>query len=195
LVWVAIDLALLASMVRAARYQGPGDTVQNPVAAAVTTEVNEVIALIESGEPAERLVDSAHTRPLRAVARKPLALNENGHLCPAAYFDAVAALALRANLSDATQYPAVVLIDVSRVRVVTPSAVAATLDLMRMVRARGGDLRIFGASQSFTMAHDTMSLNHVTRLHGDHTEASSPRQPVHTRRAIGSHRRERARAS
>jgi len=135
------------------------------------------------------------TQPLRTAAEEPLPLIATRYLCAATCFEAVAALALRSKLSDATQgHPPVVLIDVSGVRTVTPSAVAATLDLMRMVRARGGDLRIFGASRSFTMAHDTMSLHHVTRLHGDHAEASTPRWPPSPGRAAGAHRRQRVQA-
>jgi cellulose synthase (UDP-forming) len=188
LLWVFIDLALLASMVRAARYQGPGDTVQNPFSAQVTDEVDAVVRQVRSGRPADR-------RPAVAaddeVVSAAVAVSESspaaGHLCAATRFDAAAALALRSNFRDeAHDHPPVVLIDVSGVRTVTPSAVAATLDLMRMVRARGGDLRIFGASRSFTMAHDMMSLHHVTRLHGDHAEASRPRPSY--RPAPGAHR-------
>lgn len=196
LLWVLIDLALLASMVRAARYQGPGDAVPSPVAAHVTAEVDDVVQQIGYGEPTDWLPDVAiETQPLRTAAEEPLPPIAPGYLSAATCFDAAAALALRSKLSDATQgHPPVVLIDVSGVRTVTPSAVAATLDLMRMVRARGGDLRIFGASRSFTMAHETMSLNHVTRLHGDHAEASSPRRPPSPRQALGAHRRQRVQA-
>jgi cellulose synthase (UDP-forming) len=193
LLWVLIDLALLASMVRAARYQGPGDAVQSPVPAHIRAEVDDVVRQAGYGEPTAWLPDrAAETEPLRAAVQEPLASAAAGLFCAATYFDAAAALALRSRLSDTTQgHPPVVLIDVSGVRTVTPSAVAATLDLMRMVRARGGDLRIFGASRSFLMAHDTMSLHHVTRLHGDRAEASSPRRPPGPRRAPGAHRRQR----
>jgi cellulose synthase (UDP-forming) len=196
LLWVLIDLALLVSMVRAARYQGPGDAVKSPVQAHVTAEVDDVVQQVGYGEPTVWLPDvAAETAPLRATAQESLPPTAAGYFCAATYFDAAAALVLRSRLSDATQgHPPVVLIDVSGVRTVTPSAVAATLDLMRMVRARGGDLRIFGASRSFIMAHDTMSLHHVTRLHGDHAEASRPRLPPTPRRAVGAHRRQRVQA-
>jgi cellulose synthase (UDP-forming) len=189
LVWVLIDVALLASMVRAARYQGSGDAVQNPFPAYVTAEVDDIVRQVGCGDRAERLPDVAtEGQPVGAAAQQSLPPAAPGHLCAATRFDAAAALALRSNVCDATQgHRPVVLIDVSGVRTVTPSAVATTLDLMRMVRARGGDLRIFGASRSFTMAHQTMSLDHVTRLHGDHAEASRPR-PVSPRRAPGAHR-------
>jgi cellulose synthase (UDP-forming) len=196
LLWVLIDLALLASMVRAARYQGPGDAVQSPIPAYVTAEVGDVVQQVGYGVPTEPLSEfETATQPLRAAAQERLTLTAARHLCAATCFDASAALALRSNLSDVTQgHPPVVLIDVSGVRTVTPSAVAATLDLMRMVRARGGDLRIFGASRSFTRAHEAMSLNHVTRLHGDHAEASRPRRPPSPSRAPGAHRRQRMQA-
>ena len=195
LLWVLIDLALLASMVRAARYQGPGDAVQSPVPVHVAAEVDDVVEQVGYGEPTDWLPDVAtETQPVGAAAQESLPLTAAGYLCAATCFDAAAALALRSLLSDATQgHPPVVLIDVSGVRTVTPSAVAATLDLMRMVRARGGDLRIFGASRSFTIAHETMLLHHVTRLHGDHAEASRPRLPS-PRRARGAHRRQRVQA-
>jgi cellulose synthase (UDP-forming) len=196
LLWVLIDLALLASMVRAARYQGPGDVVQSPVRPYVAAEVDHVVGQVSRRVPTQRLPESETvTQPLRTVARQSSSLTAAGHLCAAACFDASAALALRSSMSDATRgHPPVVLIDVSGVRTVTPSAVAATLDLMRMLRARGGDLRIFGASRSFTLAHETMSLNHVTRLHGDRAEATRLRRPASPRRAPGAHRRERAQA-
>jgi anti-anti-sigma regulatory factor len=46
------------------------------------------------------------------------------------------------------------------------------LDLLRMVRARGGELRLFGPSRGFTQAHETMSLSNVTRLYTGRDEAS-----------------------
>jgi cellulose synthase (UDP-forming) len=182
LVWVIIDLALLGSMVRAARYQGSGDSVESPFPAYLTAEVDNIVYQLSHGKPARRR-PAVPTRPevARAGAQQSLPATATEYHCAATCFDAAAALALRSNVRDAAPgQPPVVLIDVSGVRTVTPSAVAGTLDLMRMVRARGGDLRIFGASRSFTMAHETMSLSHVTRLPGDHAEA---------RRSPGAHRR------
>jgi cellulose synthase (UDP-forming) len=69
-----------------------------------------------------------------------------------------------------------VLIDISDVTMVTPSGAAAMLDLLRMVRARGGELRLFGPSRGFTRAHETMSLSNVTRLYPGRDEAS---QTIH----------------
>jgi cellulose synthase (UDP-forming) len=198
LLWVLIDLALLASMVRAARYRGPGDAATNPVPSHVTAEVDDILRQISCPDPAERLGLAAAQpgpRPLRAAAHRRSSVVPSGHLYAAACFDARAALALRSRLSDGTQgHPRVVLIDVSGVRTVTPSAMAATLDLMRMVRARGGDLQIFGASPSFTRAHETMSLHHVTRLHGDHAEARRHGRPAGPRAAPGAHCLQRVQA-
>ena len=200
LVWVLIDLALLASMVRAARYQGPGSEVENPVSAYVADEVDDVVRHPGPAKLAQRLPDfAAETQPLQVqvqVQRQDASyLTAAGHLRPAARFDANAALALRSRVADEAHSSAsLVFIDVSGVHTVTPSAVAATLELMRMVRARGGDLRIFGASHSFTMAHEAMSLNHVTRVHGDHAEAAGVRRSAGPRRAVGAHRRQRVQA-
>jgi hypothetical protein len=42
-----------------------------------------------------------------------------------------------------------------------------------MVRAHGGELRMFGASKGFTEAHEAMALAAVTRLYPGCDEASS----------------------
>jgi cellulose synthase (UDP-forming) len=197
LLWVLIDLALLGAVVRAARYQGPGEAVKSPVAAAVTAEVERVVQHVVRLDPAvgNRSQEPTPTQTAYHGDREILPTTAAGHLSAATCFDATAALALRSTLSGAAHsLPPVVLMDVSGVESVTPSAVAATLDLMRMVRARGGDLRIFGASPSFTMAHETMSLHHVTRLHGNDAEATRARRPIRSRLAPGAHRRERLQA-
>jgi cellulose synthase (UDP-forming) len=200
LLWVLIDLALLASMVRAARYHGPGDGIESPFPPAVIGEVDDVVWEIRYAELSERvsrladedrrmlepaLVESGQQGSLPAPAAK--------HLFAAPRFDAAAALGLRSTVAVAMQGPSsVVLIDVSGVRTVTPSGMAAMLDLLRMVRSRGGDLRIFGASRGFAMAHEMLSLSHVTRLHGDYTEASQSARPSSVgRKRPGAHRRRR----
>jgi cellulose synthase (UDP-forming) len=96
----------------------------------------------------------------------------------AARFDAVAALDLRSQVAVALTGPSpIVLIDVSGVRTLTPSGVAVLVDLLRVVRSHGGDLRIFGASRGcFAMAHEMMALSNITRLHVDHAEAAYPAQ-------------------
>lgn len=66
-----------------------------------------------------------------------------------------------------------VLVDISSVTMVTPSGLAAMVDMLRMVRAHGGELRMFGASRGFTVAHETMALATVTRLYPGRDEAST----------------------
>jgi cellulose synthase (UDP-forming) len=196
LLWVLIDLALLGAAVRAARYQGSGDGVESPFPAHVTAEVDSTLRQVGYGAHiTRRAAVTTEREVVRPGAQHSLPPTASEYHCAAPHFDAVAALTLRCHVREGAQgRPPVVLIDVSGVRTVTPSAVAATLELMRMVRAGGGDLRIVGTSPSFTMAHETMSLNHVTRLHGDHAEASRPRRLPGPRRVPGAHRR-RARAS
>jgi cellulose synthase (UDP-forming) len=192
LLWVLIDVALLASMVRAARYQGPGDALESPFPAYVTAEVDHVVRRVGAGAPAARRRPdvAVNGNAGRGSVQHFPAPTAAGHLSAATCFDAEAALALRSSVRDAALcHSPVVFIDASRVRTVTPSAVAATLDLMRMMRARGGDLRIFGASHSFTIAHETMLLRHVTRLHGDHAEALEILRAPGARRGPGAHRR------
>jgi cellulose synthase (UDP-forming) len=176
LFWVVIDLALLASMVRAARYRGAAQTIQNPLPANVGVEVDAVVEEIEREGPFERV--TAATDPHLSV-RPPAAHlvtameAEPQHHRAEVRFDADAALRLRSDIASTLDVPAIVLIDISSVRMVTPSGAAAMLDLLRMVRAHGGELRMFGASKGFTEAHEAMALAAVTRLYPGCEEASS----------------------
>lgn len=179
LIWVAIDIVLLAAMIRAARYRGPGADLTSPFPAAVTDEVSRVVADVHSGVDAERGAPaaprSAATHAAIETATQPSGPAVPTRLCAAATFDATAALAMRSHIEGCTRDGApIVLIDVSGVRTITPSAVAVVLDLLRLVRAGGGDLRIFGDSRTFTLAYETMALARVTRLHGDSEEATTP---------------------
>jgi cellulose synthase (UDP-forming) len=178
LLWVGIDIALLALMVRAARYRGPGDDIQSPVPTAVLDEVEDVVFDMQYAVLSERvsrlagqdrsILTSAPTGRHRAPAPS------GTHLHAVGRFDAAAALSLREDVTGAISgHSPIVLVDVSAVTTVTPSGVASMLDLLRMVRSRGGDLRIFGASRGFASAHEVMSLSKLTRLHVDHTEAAS----------------------
>ena len=201
LLWVLIDLALLVSMVRAARYHGPGDAIQKPFARSLIHEVDYVLWEIHFGEVSRRLARRGpHNEP--GLTRPPLAAGGDEpaqspdpatHMC-APRFDAAAALALRSDVAQSAPDRApMVLIDVSGVRIVTPSGVAAMLDILRLVRSRGGDLRIIGASSSFTLAHETMALTRVTRLHSSAEDSQSPRA-ANAQRRSGAHRLVRARA-
>jgi len=59
-------------------------------------------------------------------------------------FDAIAALDLRSDVAQVVDLSGrIILIDVSLVTTVTPSGAATMLELLRMVRSRGGDLRMF----------------------------------------------------
>jgi cellulose synthase (UDP-forming) len=194
LLWVLVDLALLSSMVRAARYRGPGDGLESPYPAEVVAEANDVVWAVRYHELSQRAYQLAgQGSPIFAPARTeegthvPPAAGE--HLRAATRFDAAAALTLRSHVAMTMQDPSsIVLIDVSGVRTVTPSGVAAMLDLLRMVRSRGGDLRLFGASRSFAIAHETMALSHVTRLHRDYADAFQPSRPKSPRHSHRAHR-------
>ncbi|MFF2622693.1 STAS domain-containing protein [Oerskovia jenensis] len=86
--------------------------------------------------------------------------------------DAAAVLSLRAPVTAAVaDGPVLVLLDVSGVEGVSPSGVAGLLDLLRVVRARGGDLRFFGASTALRHAFTALRLDAVARIYGGHDEA------------------------
>jgi cellulose synthase (UDP-forming) len=185
LLWVLADLALLTAMVRAARYRGPGDRIESPFPATVVKEVQQVVADIRSadssvGRSAVTQQRGPSTAPVLVAAGRPGPFQALGgtQLRAAARFDAVAALDLRSQVAVALTGPSpIVLIDVSGVRTLTPSGVAVLVDLLRVVRSHGGDLRIFGASRGcFATAHEMMALSNITRLHVDHAEAAYPAQ-------------------
>ena len=184
LFWVFMDLALLVSMVRAALYRGPGETIASPLPDEVLDEVETVVGETRYAQWCDNLT----THPAHAVPTLEPRPAQPGQVIALAEgapqdhrtvgrFDAVAGLRLRADIANAMQgVPTMVLIDISDVTMVTPSGAAAMLDLLRMVRARGGELRLFGPSRGFTRAHETMSLSNVTRLYPGRDEAS---QTVH----------------
>ncbi|MBE7699473.1 STAS domain-containing protein [Oerskovia sp. Sa1BUA8] len=86
--------------------------------------------------------------------------------------DAAAVLSLRAPVASAVaDGPVLVLLDVSGVDGVSPSGVAGLLDLLRVARSRGGDLRLHGASAALQHAFTMLGLDAVTRIYGGHDEA------------------------
>ena len=173
LFWVVIDLALLWSMVRAARYSGPPQALQNPLPQGVGDEVAAMVDEIERKGPFESVVAEADQPTQLAVAPLLDVLEaEPRHHHAAVRFDADAALKLRSDIEKCLDLPAMFLIDISRVTMVTPSGAAAMLDMLRMVRSRGGELRMFGASRGFTVAHEAMALAAITRLYSGRDEAS-----------------------
>ncbi|WP_069386270.1 STAS domain-containing protein [Cellulosimicrobium cellulans] len=88
------------------------------------------------------------------------------------HLDARAVLALRAQVAAAVvDGPVLVLLDVSAVDRVTPSGVAGVLDLGRVARAAGGDLRLHGLSRAVAHAHAALRLDLVTRVYGGRAAA------------------------
>jgi cellulose synthase (UDP-forming) len=169
LIWVLVDIALLWSMVRAARYRGPGDDLPCPIPEDVLGEVDGVVAAITTAGPSApaTAVDTEDPLPEPTPSEPTIAVFNTvaAYRCTTARFDAAAALQLRAAIAGRAQERSLVLIDISEVTTVTPSGVAAMLDLLRAMRSRDGDLRLFGSSRAFTRAHEVLALSHVTRLH------------------------------
>lgn len=88
--------------------------------------------------------------------------------------DAAAVLALRVPVTEAVaDGPAIVLIDVSGVTNVTASGVAGLLELLRLARLRGGDLRIHGTSQAVVDAQEAAHLTNINRVYAGRDEAVS----------------------
>lgn len=86
--------------------------------------------------------------------------------------DAESVLALRhAVVAVIADRAPIVLVDVSRVSIVTPSGIAGLLELMRVTRSRGGDLRLHGTCRSIDEAHTVLRLRSVTRVYADRAEA------------------------
>ncbi len=175
--WVVIEIALLWAMVRAARYDGPGADIGCPLAAPVLAEADTVVEQVAAEQcGAVRMTPSARQGPFGAerdhVREQGISTAAMAIRCDVRRFDAGEALRLRAVVAESAAAP-LVFIDVSGVESVTPSGVAAMLDLLRMVRARGGELRLFGASSAFERAHRVLELAKVTSLHHDHADASA----------------------
>ncbi|MFI7586717.1 STAS domain-containing protein [Spongisporangium articulatum] len=61
--------------------------------------------------------------------------------------------------------PVIVLIDVSAVHQVTASGVAGLLELLRLTRDRGGDVRLHGHSQAVVAAHAATRLALVSPVY------------------------------
>jgi cellulose synthase (UDP-forming) len=180
--WVLVDLALLGVVIGAMRYRGPDQDLVAPVSVQSWLEEPEA-----QGDPADR----PRQRPLAVVTRverealEVVGLgSENDSARVRSYrieserFGAYEALRLRvlvaAGLSRGRD---IALLDVSRVTVVTSSGVAALFDLLRFVRSRGGDVRIYGASPAFTAASAALRLEPVMRVYAGEPQAEQ-RVPV-----------------
>jgi len=171
MVWVVVDIAMLSAVVGAMRYRGSGDQVASPVSVAEWIPAPEpshaendvdapsaALAVVTDSER-EVLVLLAHSQ---AVTETQV----SSHRLEQARFGAREALRLRVKVvADLSRGRDIVLLDVSAVTVITSSGVAALFDLLRLVRSRGGDLRLYGASPAFRAAHAALRLDPVLRLY------------------------------
>lgn len=109
--------------------------------------------------------------------------------------DATAVLALRIPVTAAViDGPAVVLLDVAGVTSATASGVAGLLELLRLARMRGGDLRLHGTSQAIADAQVAARLTAITRVYASRAEAvdAGVRRPADEARPHRRHRRPHA---
>jgi cellulose synthase (UDP-forming) len=184
MVWVVVDLALLGTVIGAMRYRGleedlvapesvetwieepaPRDVEENDrsrqqALAVVTRSEREVLEVVGLGSPSS----SARVRSYRIESER---------------FGAIEALRLRvlvaAGLSRGRD---IALLDVSKVTVVTSSGVAALFDLLRFVRSRGGDVRLYGASAAFTAASTALRLDPLLRVYAAQSEVRREKASV-----------------
>lgn len=97
--------------------------------------------------------------------------------------DATTVLQLRELVGAATQdRPALILVDVTAVTSVTPSGLVGVIELLRLSRSRGGDLRLWGASTTVIDAQLMAELTTITRVYGGRLAAlEAGRRPVPAR--------------
>lgn len=116
------------------------------------------------------------TVPTLSVTTTPTSAMESDRtvdLALAGQFDANAALTLREQIAEASAAgPVLVLVDVSAITGVSPSGVAAILDLLRHVRGRGGDVRLYGESPAFHQAYTALRLDSITRVYRTRRQAA-----------------------
>jgi cellulose synthase (UDP-forming) len=179
---VVVDLLLLGVVIGAWRYRGPGPEVVSPVA--VDSYIEEPVSTVLDGTDPEALIRP--DRPLAVVTESERELLEvvrrNGaddgtrvtsFRLAEDRFDAAEALRLRVQVAGGlSEGRDLVLLDVSAVSVITASGVAALFDLLRLVRSRGGDLRLYGASPAFRAAHAAHRLESVLRLYAAEPDAA-----------------------
>ena len=172
--WVVVDLALLGVVVGAWRYRGPGSEVTSPVVVESYidepgSEAADLGALDRPDRPLAVVTESE--RELLEVVQRNAGADEmrvTSFRLAEDRFDAAEALRLRvqvaAGLSEGRD---LVLLDVSAVSVITSSGVAALFDLLRFVRSRGGDVRLYGVSPAFRAAHTALRLDSVLRVYDE----------------------------
>jgi cellulose synthase (UDP-forming) len=179
MVWVVVDIALLGVVVGAWRYRGPGAEVVSPVA--VDSYMDE-----PSFDGADPEALSRPDRPLAVVTESERELLEvvqrnagddgtrvTSFRLAEDRFDAADALRLRVQVAAGLSAGRdLVLLDVSAVSVITSSGVAGLFDLLRFVRSRGGDVRLYGASPAFRAAHAAHRLDSVLRVYAAEPDAA-----------------------
>ncbi|MGO4433105.1 STAS domain-containing protein [Paenarthrobacter sp. RAF9] len=86
--------------------------------------------------------------------------------------DATTVLGIRQESAKAaTDGPILVLLDVAAVTTVGASGVVGLLEVLHLLRARGGDLRLFGSSAALEITRLQAHLGQVTRIYGTREEA------------------------
>ncbi len=86
--------------------------------------------------------------------------------------DAATVLAIRQDSAKAaTDGPILVLLDVAAVTTVGASGVVGLLEVLHLLRARGGDLRLFGSSAALETTRLQAHLGQVARIYGSREEA------------------------
>lgn len=88
-------------------------------------------------------------------------------LAVAGSLNAASVLSVRSACATATSDgPIIVLLDVAEVTSIGASGVAGLLELLHLLRARGGDLRLFGSSGAMEGTGLQAHLGHVVRIYG-----------------------------
>lgn len=86
--------------------------------------------------------------------------------------DAVTVLAVRQDSAKAAaDGPILVLLDITAVTSVGASGVVGLLEVLHVLRARGGDLRLFGSSTALDDTRLQAHLGQVARIYGTREEA------------------------
>jgi cellulose synthase (UDP-forming) len=180
MVWVVVDLALLGAVVAAMRYRGPGDDLVSPVS--VESWIEEPVRA-ESDTVDDYVLRMSALAVVTHAEREVLEVVEltsasphtrvKSHRIDSERFGAQEALRLRVLIAEQlSEGHDIILLDVSQVSVVTSSGVAALFDLLRFVRSRGGDVRLFGVSSAFSAAHEALQLTSVMRVYAAQPEAA-----------------------
>ncbi|GAB3405246.1 hypothetical protein GCM10027515_18340 [Schumannella luteola] len=100
------------------------------------------------------------TVPAPTIAPAAIDLEVTGPL------DAAAVLRLRSHVIAAQQDgPAVVLIDVTAAERVTAAGIAGLLELLRIARVAGGDLRVIGDSAGLATARAALQLTTIVAVY------------------------------